>query len=337
MSYASSPRHPSRDDRPGGTGGTARRVRPAVAALTALLLAAAVAGCDDGDGPADAKASAPAGGSPSATAERTPPSVPPAPRPPAAKSAPSSPPASSAPAKPSAPPADAGTGNGPLRGKVVVIDPGHNIHNQQHTAEIDRSVDIGTGRKECDTTGTSTNSGYAEATFSLDVAHRIRSILREQGATVTLTHDGDRPFGPCVDERAAIGNKAHADAALSVHADGAAPGQRGVHVILPAKVKGGRADTAPIVEPSKELGERVLGKFVGSTGSIPSNYVGHNTGLDVRSDLGGLNLSTVPKVFIECGNMRDPQDAAQLTDDGWRQKAAQGIADGIRDFVLSRS
>ena len=28
--------------------------------------------------------------------------------------------------------------------------------------------------------------------------------------------------------------------------------------------------------------------------------------LTVRSDLGGLNLSRVPKVFIECGNMRNP-------------------------------
>lgn len=37
----------------------------------------------------------------------------------------------------------------------------------------------------------------------------------------------------------------------------------------------------------------------------------------------------MPKVFVECGNMRDPEDAALLTDAGWRQKAAQGMADGI--------
>ncbi|RLV08489.1 N-acetylmuramoyl-L-alanine amidase [Streptomyces griseocarneus] len=223
--------------------------------------------------------------------------------------------------------------DGPLKGKVVVIDPGHNIHNSEHTAEIDRSVDIGTGRKECDTTGTSTDAGYAEATFSLDVAHRIRGMLEKQGATVRLTHDGDRPYGPCVDERARIGNEAHADAAVSVHADGAAVGDRGFHVILPAAVKGGAADTGPIVGPSKELGARVAGNFLRATGSAPSNYIGGGTGLDTRSDLGGLNLSRIPKVFIECGNMRDPQDAALLTDEGWREKAAQGIADGIADFL----
>lgn len=256
--------------------------------------------------------------------------------PPAHRVSPSPQPRTSAPGQPSpsAPEAE-GTpsADGPLKGKVVVVDPGHNIHNSEHTAEIDRSVDIGTGRKECDTTGTSTDAGYAEATFSLDVSHRLRRILQEQGATVRLTHDGDRPFGPCVDERAEIGNKAHADAAVSVHADGAAVGDRGFHVILPAAVKGGRADTAPIAGPSKELGARIAGNFVRTTGSAPSNYIGGGTGLDTRSDLGGLNLSTIPKVFIECGNMRDPQDAALLTDPTWREKAAQGIANGIADFL----
>ncbi|MFF4252268.1 N-acetylmuramoyl-L-alanine amidase [Streptomyces sp. NPDC001663] len=57
------------------------------------------------------------------------------------------------------------------------------------------------------------------------------------------------------------------------------------------------------------------------------------TGLVTRKDLGGLNLSTVPKVFIECGNMRDSKDAALLTSGAWRQKAAQGISDGIVSFL----
>ncbi|AZQ75473.1 N-acetylmuramoyl-L-alanine amidase [Streptomyces luteoverticillatus] len=283
-------------------------------------------GGDDGKKPvAAASSSSPGSQSPPSSPSQSPSPASSAPQP--AKSEP----ASDGP-KGSAPePAPAG--DGPLRGKVVVVDPGHNIHNAEHSAEINRQVDIGTGHKECDTTGTETNSGYAEASFSLDVAHRLRAILQSRGAKVVLTHDGDRPYGPCVTERADIGNKAHGDAAVSIHADGAEPGQRGFHVILPARVRGGAADTAPIVEPSKELGARVAGNFVKVTGSAPSNYIGHGTGLDTRGDLGGLNLSTIPKVFIECGNMRDAQDAALLTDGNWREKAAQGIADGITDFL----
>jgi N-acetylmuramoyl-L-alanine amidase len=222
---------------------------------------------------------------------------------------------------------------GSLRGKVVVIDPGHNLTNFRHTAEINRKVDIGTNRKECDTTGTSTNSGYAEAKFTLDVAHRLRTLLERRGATVKLTQDGDRPYGPCVDERARIGNRAKADAVVSIHADGASAGQRGYHVILPGRVHHGIADTRRIVAPSAELGKSIAHDFGRATHTAPSNYIGHGTGLDTRTDLGGLNLSKVPKVFIECANMRDSRDAALLTSAAWRQKAAQGISDGIVSFL----
>ncbi|MER5462095.1 N-acetylmuramoyl-L-alanine amidase [Streptomyces sp. NPDC002668] len=245
-----------------------------------------------------------------------------------------SPSATSTTASPSPSPSKGKPGaSGPLAGRVVVVDPGHNPGNFRHTSEINKLVDIGTNRKECDTTGTSTNAGYTEAEFSLDVSQRLRTLLEKQGATVKFTHTDDRPFGPCVDERARIGNKAGADAVISIHADGSATGNRGFHVILPALVKAGAADTAKIVGPSRDLGERIAGKFVRATGSAPSNYVGDGTGLDVREDLGGLNLSTVPKVFIECGNMRDPKDAALLTSSNWRQKAAQGMADGISSYL----
>jgi N-acetylmuramoyl-L-alanine amidase len=221
----------------------------------------------------------------------------------------------------------------PLAGKVVAIDPGHNTHNYQHTAEINKSVKVGNGSKECDTTGTSTDDGYSEAAFNLDVAHRLRTILEKQGAKVVLTQDGDRPYGPCVTERAAVGNDAKADAALSIHADGAPVGRRGFHVILPGLVKDGGVDNSKIITPSRDLGKHLADAFQKETGSERSNYIGGGTGLDKRTDLGGLNLSTVPKVFIECGNMRDPKDAELLTSAGWRQKAAEGMADGIDSFL----
>ncbi|MFD3414567.1 N-acetylmuramoyl-L-alanine amidase [Streptomyces cyaneofuscatus] len=273
-----------------------RRARPLLlaAALAALCLTT-ITGCGGSPDPTDG-----AGAKASASASATPKASPTAPLP-----------------------------QGPLTGRTVVIDPGHNPRNREHTEEINEQVDIGTGRKECDTTGTSTDDGYAEALFTLDVTHRLRELLQAQGARVLLTHDDDRPFGPCIDERARIGNEAKADAVVSVHADGSAVGNRGFHVILPAAVKGGGADTSKIVESSADLGARIAGHFVRTTGSAPSNYIGGGTGLDTRDDLGGLNLSTVPKVFVECGNMRDPKDAALLTDARWRQKAAQGMADGI--------
>ncbi|WP_436772882.1 N-acetylmuramoyl-L-alanine amidase family protein [Yinghuangia sp. YIM S09857] len=221
----------------------------------------------------------------------------------------------------------------PLTGRTVVIDPGHNPGNSRHTTEIGHQVEAGGFRKNCDETGTETNNGYTEAEFTLDVANRTRQVLVALGAEVVFTWEGDRPWGPCVDERARVGNDAHADAVVSIHGDGATSSGTGYHVIVPAKVQGGGSDTGPILVPSRALGDALALAFAQSTGAKPSNYVGQN-GIDVRDDLGGLNLSTVPKVFIECGNMRNAGDAGRMTDPVWRQKAAQGIAFGIRDFLM---
>ncbi|MEU3573779.1 N-acetylmuramoyl-L-alanine amidase, partial [Kitasatospora sp. NPDC036755] len=235
------------------------------------------------------------------------------------------------------PPADPTTATAAtaLAGRTVLLDPGHNPGNSAHTAEINRQVDIGNSRKECDTTGTETNAGYTEAEYTLDVSRRARALLAARGATVVLVQDGDRPWGPCVDERARAGAEAHADVAVSVHGDGGPASGSGFHVIMPARVVAGKADNAAIVAPSHRLGLLLRDRFHAATGEPYADYIAKD-GLDTRSDLGGLNLSAVPKVFIECGNMRNSTDAKRMTDPQWRQQAAQGIADALTAFLTTQ-
>src|SRR5215469_9673661 len=172
----------------------------------------------------------------------------------------------------STPSATATAPSRPLAGQVVVIDPGHNGDNWAHPAVINQLVSVITEMKPCDTTGTETDAGYTEAAFNFNVAIRLARLLRAEGATVVLTRTSNHGVGPCVTQRAAIGNRAHADAAISIHADG-------------------------------------------------------------RTDLGGLNLSTVPKVFIECGNMRNASDAAKLSSAAFRQRIAVALAAGFTAFL----
>ncbi|TQS28118.1 N-acetylmuramoyl-L-alanine amidase [Microbispora sp. KK1-11] len=219
----------------------------------------------------------------------------------------------------------------PLTGKVVVIDPGHNGGNFRHTKEINQLVDISNQKKACDTTGTSTNDGYTEAAFTWDVSNRLAKLLRARGATVKLTRTSGTEWGPCINQRAAIGNKAHADAAISIHGDGAAANLRGFHVIMPKKI-GGPVDR--VVKDSARLGETVRDAFHSGTGLPYSNYIGRQA-LNYRSDLGGLNLSTVPKIFIECGNMRNAKDAAKFKDSAFRAKMAQSLAKGLENYLAS--
>ncbi|MGW4898703.1 N-acetylmuramoyl-L-alanine amidase [Kitasatospora sp. NPDC004240] len=293
--------------------GDAATAHPAAATATALP-----SGTAPGTATATALPSAP--GAPGAPTESTPAGAPPPATPPAATS-------------PGATPA--GTTGTPLTGRTVLLDPGHNPGNFSHTAEINRQVDIGNARKECDATGTSTNAGYTEAAYSLDVARRARAILAARGATVVLTQDGDRPWGPCIDERARAGATAHADAAVSVHGDGGPATGSGFHVIMPARVAvPGKTDNSAIVAPSQRLGLLLRDSFRAATGEPYADYVA-SQGLDTRSDLGGLNLSAVPKVFIECGNMRNSADAKRMSDPQWRQQAAQGIADALTAFLTA--
>ncbi|WP_243711366.1 N-acetylmuramoyl-L-alanine amidase [Actinomadura sp. KC216] len=220
------------------------------------------------------------------------------------------------------------TGGPAVNGKVIVIDPGHNGGNADHTEQINKKVFVGNGYKACNTVGTNTRDGYSEHAFAWDVANRLARVLREWGAKVTLTRKDDTGVGPCVTERAAIGNRLHADAAVSIHADGAEPSGHGFHVIEPVAV----GKNASIVEPSRKLGTAVRDAYRSGTGIPYSTYRGRD-GLDRRSDLGGLNLSTVPVVFIECGNMQNPGDAATLSSAPSRQRMAESLAAGLESYL----
>jgi N-acetylmuramoyl-L-alanine amidase len=216
---------------------------------------------------------------------------------------------------------------GALSGKIVLVDPGHNGGNAAAPSIINRLIWNGRETETCDTTGTQTDSGYPEARFNWHVALFLTADLRAEGATVVLTRTSNTGVGPCVTERAALGNQAHATAAISIHADGGPPDGRGFSILEPVADGINNA----IISPSATLGADLRAAFT-ATGEPASTYYGTN-GIQPRNDLAGTNLSTVPKVFIECANMRNPTDAQLLTSRAWQAKAAQAIAAGLTAFL----
>lgn len=213
---------------------------------------------------------------------------------------------------------------------TVVLDPGHNGANGSHPARINRPVPTGRGgTKPCNTTGTSTDAGYPESAFTWDVSLRVRDALAARGVRVVLTRPDDSGVGPCVDERAAIANRAGAQALISIHADGAAPSGRGFHVAYSAPPL--NASQGP---PSLGLAEALAAALRGS-GFPAAGYIGSG-GLDARSDLAGLNLAQVPAALVECANMRNPEEAALVSTPGGRARYAAAIAGGITAWLSSR-
>ena len=234
-------------------------------------------------------------------------------------------------AGPDAPHRGQPTASGILTGKVVVVDPGHNGGNAAAPSIINRPIWNGRETEACDTAGTRTADGYPEALFNWNVARYLTADLRAEGATVVLTRTGNTGVGPCITQRAAIGNDAHADAAVSIHADGGPSWGRGFAILEPV-ADGPNND---IIGASVVLGADLRAAFAAGTGEPVSDYDGID-GIQPRDNLAGTNLSTVPKVFIECGNMRNASDAALLTSARWQATAARAIAAGLTSFLTGR-
>ena len=83
---------------------------------------------------------------------------------------------------------------------------------------------------------------------------------------------------------------------VSIHADGGPVDGRGFSILEP--VASGVNDG--VIGASQILGEQVRRAFLAETPMPVSDYYGVN-GIVPRDDLGGLNLTTVPKVMVECG------------------------------------
>ena len=223
----------------------------------------------------------------------------------------------------------AATASLPLAGHTVVLDPGHNGANAANPQIINQLVPAGRGRmKPCNTTGTSADNGYPEAAFNFSVATDLRRLLHAAGARVVMTRTNNAGVGPCVNERAAIGNRAHADSVIAIHADGGPSNGRGFQVLYPPNA----GDTTGIYAASLRLAHDIHDAILASGLLPPSTYAGQN-GYEQREDLAGLNLSTRPAIFVELGNMRNRTDAALQESPAFRWAIARALYRGLAHFL----
>lgn len=208
-----------------------------------------------------------------------------------------------------------------LAGKTIVIDPGHS--NGQHLTN--KVPDGRGGSKICNTSGTATNNGYPEHTANWKVALIVQAELQGKGASVHLTKKDDHADKVCVDRRGQIPNEKHADAFLSIHANGTqSPTPHGFFVMVASPPLNSAQG-----EPSKRLA-RAVSSGLQAAGLSPSTIYG--SAPLPRSDLATLNFAKVPAVMVELGEMRNPQDAQRLSSPQGQKQYASGLAQGILNF-----
>jgi N-acetylmuramoyl-L-alanine amidase len=210
-----------------------------------------------------------------------------------------------------------------LEGATVFLDPGHNGVND---SSISQQVPNGRGgTKECQTSGTSTNSGYPEHAFNWDIAMRVSAALSAEGVRTQMSRSSDDGNGPCVDARAAAANAMQPDAIVSIHADGGPADGQGFHVIY---------SSPPLNDAqSASVGfAQVMRDSFLAEGFTESTYAGSG-GLMGRSDLAGLNFYEYPGILVELGNMRNADEAARMENPEGRAAYANAIVEGIVAYL----
>jgi N-acetylmuramoyl-L-alanine amidase len=186
-----------------------------------------------------------------------------------------------------------------LRGRVVVLDPGHSS----------------------DEPG-ATGGGLREADVTLDLARRVEGRLAAVGVQVVLTRG--LTGSPSQLERAEIANSVRADLMLSLHCESLAhaPQAHGLASFFYGSPDRGGAWSA--------TGERLASL-------LQREIVARTQLLDCRShprtwDV--LRHTVMPAVRLEVGHLSHAEDAARLADPSFRDTVAEAVVVAVQRVYL---
>jgi len=219
--------------------------------------------------------------------------------------------------------------------RTIVIDPGHG------------------GPRP----GTIGKSGFQEKTVNLDVALALQKLLKEKAgldAILTRESDVDVPL----ENRTVIANQKRADLFVSIHSNAHRDKKRGgVETFFlnispdPSVIELAAAENAT---STKNIGEMktVLLKIVQNSKIQESRdlaeFIQKNLIKSLSSDLpaikdlgvkGGpfwvLIGGEMPSVLVEISHLSNAKEEAKLKTKKYRELAAQGIYDGIMEYIRS--
>ncbi len=196
------------------------------------------------------------------------------------------------------------SGNGSLKGKVVVIDAGHG------------GKFPGTG-----------NGAYTEKVLSLATAKAVQRALEAEGAQVIMTRETDTHFRDSLAEdliyRADVANRNNADIFLSFHYDD--PGGRNTPPSGTKSIYHGGRDA------DKYLAECIQ-EFIKSEGPLPNlgaiddHKFAHDSGFSV------LRNSKMPAILMECAFVKNPNDRKVILTEQFRDGIAKCVVKGLKLF-----
>lgn len=188
-----------------------------------------------------------------------------------------------------------------LRDVVIAIDPGHGGPDPGA---------VGNGLKEKDIT--------------LRMAQRVAGLLSAKGARPLLTRNADYEVG--LYERTDMANRAGAEIFVSIHINANInPAVQGTATYILSPAGGGDPSRR---EESRKLASYIQARLVQRLGL-------ENDGV-LEANFAVLRTSAMPAVLVEVAYITNPQEAALLIQDWFVEETAQGIVQGIMDYLSER-
>lgn len=185
-------------------------------------------------------------------------------------------------------------------GKTIVIDPGH------------ASIQPG-GWADPGAVGP---SNLYEKDVVLDIGLRLSSLLKAKGANVIMTRTGNTTL--TLGGRADMANKNRADIFVSIHTNAnTSKAINGTSTYFYGGVNGQ-------YQAREKLAKSIQNELVKSIQR-------RNIGI-LQSPFAVLKYTKVPSVLVETAFISNYEEEKLLADPGFRQKVAQGIAQGIESY-----
>ena len=161
-----------------------------------------------------------------------------------------------------------------------------------------------------------------EQEINLKIAQKLKKLLEDSGAHVTMTRDGAYDLASAnasnrkredMKKRVEIINNEKTDLFLSIH----------LNSYPNTSVKGAQAFYSPKNEVAKVFADIVQKHFKSLTRTKMTSKPGDYYILNNTAKIGAL---------VECGFLSNPEDRANLIEDAYQQKVAQTLYDSILEY-----
>lgn len=194
----------------------------------------------------------------------------------------------------------------PVSGKTIVVDAGHGVPDE----------------------GAESSKGTTEAQTNLAIALKLQNLLETSGCTVILTRSDENAIYDIdsktlkqkkisdIHNRVKIGNESSADIFVSIH----------LNKIPQQQYYGWQC----FYKEGNEQGQKLavsIQENLNNAMQKENNRVAHTI-----DNVYIIKHIEIPTTIVECGFLSNPEEEKQLLDDGYQNRLAWGIYNGIINY-----